>query len=101
MKSYEIYGDSKRLSEKYVRKQIGIALSQFRFSFNQLIDIGAECPADVNLDYWKVLKQIRESKEGKAKSVKMVNIVKGRSSKNTTKKSVEQSVFLQLVSCFS
>jgi len=98
MQDYELCGESTRLSEKYLRKQAGQALIQFRYALHQMIDKGFDKLEDLNPNYWTALEEIRESKEAQDKSAKMATIARGQGSKNTTKKSVEQSVLVRLVS---
>jgi len=97
MKDYEFSGESRKVSDKYTRKQAGTALSQFRFSLNQFIDRGCDKPIDLNPEYWKALVAKRGSKEGKEMFERMASIARGPSHRHTTKKAVRESVIVHLV----
>jgi len=95
---YHYYGDSNRLSDNYLKKKVGGALIQYRYNINDLIDKGVKRPSDVLKPYWDELVKRRGSEKAKEKSEQMANISRNRTTKNTTKKALEQTLLLELVS---
>ena len=94
---YQCYGEASRLSEKYLKREVGTCIRTHRFHLRKLIDEGKPKPPELREDFWEKLVDDRGTKEAQEKSTTMASIAKSRGLRNNTRKRVEQATTLQLV----
>jgi hypothetical protein len=97
---YHYYGESSRVSEKYLKREVGACIRTHRFHLRRLIDKGKAKPPEIRQDLWQKLVDERGAKKALEKSTTMATIAKNRGQRNSTRKRVEQATTLQLV-CFT
>ena len=94
---YHCYGEASRLSDKYLKREVGTSIRTHRFILRKLIDEGKPKPPELREEFWEKLMDDRGTKEAQEKSTTMASIAKGRGQRNSTRKKVEQATMLQLV----
>jgi hypothetical protein len=92
-------GESKRLSKKWLKSEVGKALINFRHRMGKLIDAGEPKPPEMKKEFWDNLVKKRGSRDWKALSETMMNVARHRSVRNKTRVSIEKSELIRLVSC--
>ena len=97
---YHYYGEASRLGEKYLKREVGIAIRTHRFILRKLIDEGKAKLPELKEEFWEKLVDDRGKKEAQEKSTTMASITKSRGLRNSTQKRVEQAKTLQLVRMF-
>ena len=95
---WQIRGEAKRVSEKWISKCATKALINERWRLNKKIDMGAPKPACLNPVYWKKLIEVRGTEAAQLKSQKMRDIAKGKGSSAAQMKAIEREVVSRLVS---
>jgi hypothetical protein len=98
---WEFYGDSKTVSEAYIKKKAGRTLIKYRHKLNKLIDQGKSKPMDVVKEYWDELVKTQGTPKARARSQLMRDIATGRGLKGSTVKAVEKKQIVKLVSICS
>jgi hypothetical protein len=94
---YHCYGESSRVADKYLKREIGTSIRTHSFHLRKLIDEGKPKPPEIREELWQKLVDDRGTKEVQAKSTTMASIAKSRGQRNSTRKKVEQATTLQLV----
>jgi hypothetical protein len=48
---YHYYGESSRISDKYLKREVGACITTYRFNLRKLIDEGKPKPPEIREDY--------------------------------------------------
>jgi hypothetical protein len=91
-------GDAKRLSEKWLKSEVGKALINYRHRMGKLIDAGEPKPPEMKKEFWDNLVRKRGTKDWKALSETMINVARHRGIRNKTRLRIEKSELIRLVS---
>jgi hypothetical protein len=91
-------GEAKRLSEKWLKSEVGKALINFCHRIGKLIDAGDPKPPELKKEFWENLAKKRGSKDWKNLFETMVNVAKYRGVRNKTRVRIEKSELIRLVS---
>jgi hypothetical protein len=91
-------GEGKRLSEKWLKSEVGKALINFRHRMEKLIDAGESKPPEMRKEFWDNLVKKRGTRDWKNLSETMVNVARHRGVRNKTRLRIEKSELIRLVS---
>ena len=79
---FEFYGETDELSESWFNTRMSRCVTRVKFQINKLIKEGGAKPADIALQHWEKLVELREDPAVQEKSQIMSSISLGRPSKN-------------------
>jgi hypothetical protein len=94
---WELYGDSTKVSKKWLKTEAGKALINNRFTLGRLILAREDKPPEINKQHWDDLVKMRNKPSWLAKSKTMASIAKKRGVRNSTHVKVEHTVSNRLV----
>jgi hypothetical protein len=92
--NYHGYGEAARMSDKYLKQEVGTSIMMHYFYLKKLIDEGKPKSLEIREDFWQKLVNERGTKEAQAKSTTMASIAKNRGQRNSTQKKVKQATTL-------
>jgi hypothetical protein len=75
---YHCYGEATKISDKYLKWEVGASIRTHRFHLRKLIDEGKPKPPEIREDFWQTLVDERGTKEAQEKSNTMASIAKNR-----------------------
>jgi hypothetical protein len=79
---FEFYGETEELSESWFNTRMSRCVTRVKYQINKLIKEGGAKPADIALQHWEKLVELRENPAVQEKSQIMSSISLGRPSKN-------------------
>ena len=79
---FEFYGETDELSESWFNTRMSRCVTRVKYQINKLIKEGGAKPADIALQHWEKLVELREDPAVQEKSQIMSSISLGRPSKN-------------------
>ena len=79
---FEFYGETDELSESWFNTRMSRCVTRVKYQINKLIKEGGAKPADIDLQHWEKLVELREDPAVLEKSQIMSSISLGRPSKN-------------------
>jgi hypothetical protein len=94
---WEIYGDSNRISDKWLKSKVGKCFINHKFTLGKLILAGEPKPPEVLEQHWKDLVAKTNQPSWLEKSKSMATIAQKRGIRNSTRTRVEKAVSVRLV----
>jgi hypothetical protein len=94
---WEIYGNSNRISDKWLKSEVGKCHINHRFILGKLILAGEPKPPEVLEQHWKDLVAKTNQPSWLEKSKSMATIAQKRGIRNSTRTKVEKAVSVRLV----
>jgi hypothetical protein len=94
---WELYGDSFRVSLKYLKAEVGKAFITLQHGYMKLIDAGEKKPLELSDKYWELLNIKRKKLEEIEKSIEMTRVAKQRGARNSIRLKLEKATLVRLV----
>jgi hypothetical protein len=82
---YDVYGDTARLSNKFVKLEVEGGLVQYRYCIGKLINAGEQKLRDLKEAFWENVKTLQATEDFKKKIIEMSNRARGRKMRNNTR----------------
>ena len=95
---FEFYGETNELSESWFNTRMSRCVTRVKYQINKLIKEGGAKPADIALQHWEKLVELREDPAVQEKSQIISSISLGRPSKNGSNWTQSLAVVSALVS---